>query len=172
MSETQSVSHNLVALFIDHDNIEISLGERSRSKKYETYDIKKIIEEIKSYGVLAVGRAYIHHFSNEKKYYVYFENGIEPVYTPRFVNEESSKSLADPMMICDIMETVFIKPDVQTYVLLTNDKDFLPVIRKLASYGKKVILMCVAGNALSDKLVSECNMHDFPVKEVPRFKKE
>jgi len=167
MSKTQPVIVNLVGLFIDHENIEISLQDLYQSEVV-SYDIQKIIETVKTIGNLAVAKTYIHRASREKLY-KYFEYGIESVYTPRYLMEEASRSLADPMMICDIMETIFQKPDVNTYVILTNDKDFIPVIRKLASYGKKVILMCVEGASLSPYIVHECDMHDFVVREVPMF---
>jgi len=160
----------LVGIFIDHENIEISIKENLGGKN-KRYDIEKVVERAKENGQLVVGKVYIIHTrgSTSEYYHKFYENGIEPVYTPKYLYEEESKSLADPMMICDIMETLYERPKISVFLLLTNDKDFIPVIRKLAEHGKKVILMVVKGKSLAADLVEECNNRGFPVEDIPVF---
>jgi len=159
----------LVGIFIDHENINISIAKNSdkNPKLYDIlYDIEAIAKRGGEEGRIVIGKVYAPRL-NEGKSFKFHKNGIDPIYTPEYKNEKYSKSLADPMMICDIMETLYEREEISVYMILTNDKDFIPVIRKLSEHGKKVILMSVKGPSLSDDLVKECNDKSFPVEEIP-----
>ena len=86
---------------------------------------------------------------------------LEPIYCPVFNSNEvnsKSKSLADPMMIIDIIETLLKNNTITTIVLITGDKDFIPIIRKIKEYGKKVILISTENTASA--LIRECTLSD------------
>lgn len=69
------------------------------------------------------------------------------------------------MMICDVIESLYEKPEIETYVLLTGDKDFLPVIREIASKGKEMILINVSQTE-ARCLIEECERFGFDTHDI------
>ncbi|MBF0554209.1 MAG: NYN domain-containing protein [Nitrospirae bacterium] len=57
------------------------------------------------------------------------------------VVEDNKKDAADMSLICDAMETIFVNSYVSTYVIVSGDKDFMPLIRKLHRHGKRIIVI-------------------------------
>ncbi|MFH1472461.1 MAG: NYN domain-containing protein [Nanoarchaeota archaeon] len=152
-----------VALFIDNDNLLINLhGMR--------IDLNVIVDRIKQdNGVIVMGKSYI-TLNNEDNidrkgnlFYEHFKRGIEPVFTPKYNagNEnEKSKSLGDPMLFCDAMEILYEKPEIDTFVIVSGDKDMIPLIRHIAKKGKNVIVIGV-DESTADALIKECNRLGF-----------
>lgn len=125
-----------IALFIDYDNT-------CREKRI---DFQAIKEHNSDKGIFIFGKAYFKFDSEKMPGFLYklWEMNIQPIYSPVFGKEEvntTSKSLADPMIIIDIMETVLQNNNITTIALMTGDKDFIPLIRKIKEYGKKIILI-------------------------------
>ncbi len=125
-----------IALFIDYDNT-------CREKRIDFQAIKNYLS---NKGIFIFGRTYFKFDSERTKGFLYklWEWNIQPIYSPVFGKEEinnNSKSLADPMIIIDIMETLLKNDNITTIALMSGDKDFVPVIRKIMEYGKKVILI-------------------------------
>ena len=93
------------------------------------------------------------------------EKGIKPVSVPRdwHINEkgekEYHKSLGDPMLITDVMKILYEMPHIDFFIIISSDKDIIPLLHILAYKGKK----CIVGgfeNA-SDFLKSECTRLGF-----------
>lgn len=128
-----------VALFIDNDNL-FKSGKGAGIPR--GYDFSYIIEKSKEYGRIVIACAYgnLQHVQ-----WNLFKCGINPIYTPSFTvseNDESKfKSLADPLMICDIISTVYEKTDIETYIIASGDKDFIPVLFILYKHKKNVIVI-------------------------------
>ncbi len=95
----------------------------------------------KEYGCIKVANAY---GNLQRVQYELFKRGINPIYTPSFrisKNGEEYKNLADPMMICDIISTLYEKKDIETFIIASSDKDFIPVLFRLYKHKKNVIVI-------------------------------
>jgi uncharacterized protein (TIGR00288 family) len=148
-----------VALFIDHYNI------LNGCKKIgiNNYNYEVLVEAASKVGQIVLGRVYlVTDKSSVGMLHKFFEFGIEPVYAPQYRtgDEDESKSLADPMLVCDIMQTLHERPFIKTFVIVSGDKDFIPVIRRIAEQGKRVIVIGVEGST-ADPLIKECNRLHF-----------
>ena len=148
-----------VALFIDHYNI--LDGCSNVGIPGYTYDV--LVEVASKAGQMVLGRVYlVTNRHSVGMLYKFFELGIDPVYAPEYENwdEDKPKSLADPMMVCDIMQTLYERPFIKTFVIVSGDKDFIPVIRKISEHGKRAIVIGVEGST-SHPLIKECNRLHF-----------
>lgn len=146
-----------VALFIDHDNM--FKGGKENDIPYG-YDFDTIIERCKKYGRIAFARAYGHL---ERKEYELFKRGIEPIFTPYRDNEDGTpKSLADPMIICDILQALYERSCIDTFVIATQDRDFVPVLLSISKYkDRKQVIVIGFDNTTSQLLVDVCTHLDF-----------
>ncbi len=147
-------------VFIDFDNLAIPLREQAKRLEFEV-----LINAIKSkYNdgndtCLVFGNCY-HNYDGKSNQSMHaaWTRWITPIYAPIFSNMERSKSLADPMLICDALEALYTNPSIDVFVLVTSDKDFIPLIRKIAENGKEAIVIGLPG---SDILINECNRLGF-----------
>jgi uncharacterized LabA/DUF88 family protein len=133
-----------VALFIDWDNLAISIAADLSGA---TPDVRRIVEKAQEYGTLVTAKAYAEWNTLSERLSVY-KNGVEPVYAPTFRFESEStaqaargKSLADPVMVADCVETLHLLPHVGVFVLVSGDKDLLPVVRLARLRGKRVVII-------------------------------
>ena len=138
--EEPNCSDRGVALFIDHYNIR----DGCSNVGIPSYNYDALVEVASKAGQMVLGRVYlITDGTSGGKLYEFFKLGIEPVYTPQYRAgaEDNPKSLADPMMVCDIMQTLYERPFIKTFVIASGDKDFIPVIRKISEHGKRAIII-------------------------------
>jgi len=150
------VNKENVALFIDHENIFLAWKKHPSNTDKSRYNYDSLLDTARKKGQLAV--AYIYLGSDRKSsanLYELFKRGITAVYTPLYGGGENGKSLGDPMMICDIMQTLYERPLIKTFVIVTGDKDFIPVIRKINEHGKRVIIIGTE-HATAQVLIDEC----------------
>ena len=135
---------NYVGLFVDWDNLAISTAADMGGA---TPDIKRIIHKAQEYGQIIYARAYAEWNTMSERLSVY-RAGIEPVYAPTFRFETDpvtqisrGKSLADPVMVADCIDSLHIMPQLTVYVLVTGDKDMIPVVRLAQLRGKRVVVI-------------------------------
>ncbi|MEA1868715.1 MAG: NYN domain-containing protein [Euryarchaeota archaeon] len=148
-----------VALFIDHYNI----LDGCDNVGIPGYNYDVLAEVASKAGQMVFGRVYlVTDGTSGGKLYKFFELGIEPVYTPQYRagDEDKSKSLADPMMVCDIMQTLYERPFIKTFVIVSGDKDFIPVTRKISEHGKQAIIIGVE-RSTAQALTTECARLNF-----------
>ncbi len=148
-----------VALFIDHYNI----LDGCSNVGIPGYNYDVLAEVASKAGQMALGRVYlVTDTSSGGKLYEFFKLGIEPVYAPQYRagDEYSPKSLADPMMVCDIMQTLYERPFIETFIIVSGDKDFIPVIRKISEHGKRAIIIGVE-RSTAQALTTECARLNF-----------
>lgn len=148
-----------VALFIDHYNIHIGCNNMNIGR----YNFDVLVEAANKEGQMVFGRVYLRtDRSSNDLLYEFFKRGVEPIYSPEYPkkSENDSKSLADPMMVCDIMQTLYERSFIETFVIVSGDKDFIPVIRKISEHGRQVIVIGV-GDSTADSLIKECNRLHF-----------
>lgn len=113
LNKGQETSQGNVALFIDHDNMFRSGKDNGISNGYD-FDI--LIEICKKYGRTVFARAY---GNLEGKQHEFFKRGIEPIYTPYDLYKDGiKKSLADPMIICDILQALYEISYIDTFIIV------------------------------------------------------
>jgi uncharacterized LabA/DUF88 family protein len=142
-TEAQS-GQRFVALFIDWDNLVISTSAEMGGA---SPDLPKIVQKAREYGTIVIAKAYAEWSVTSDRLNVY-RAGIEPVYAPTFRFEPDpnapgvrSKSLADPCMVTDCIETLHLLPMITDFVLVTGDKDLIPVVRLVQLRGKRVTVI-------------------------------
>lgn len=140
-----------LAAFIDNDNIVKGIEDQYQSSSVQGYDIEKIVEYLKDEGELRIGRVYFNpsDFENVKKKSLLHRFNINLI-EPRFTDTYKHKSLADPNMVWDIAEVFHNHPEIEKFAIISGDKDFLPIMRKLHAAGKDGILIYVDGSEAKD----------------------
>lgn len=135
---------NYVALFIDWDNLAISTSVDFGGA---VPDVRAIVHAAQRFGIVVLARAYAEWNVNSDRLSVY-RAGVEPVYAPifRFEPEPGAgmprgKSLADPCMVTDSIDAMHLMPNVNVFVLVSGDKDLIPVVRLAQLRGKKVVVI-------------------------------
>ena len=115
-----------IAFFIDEDNLHIHLKENKVH-----FDIIKLCKCIQEYGRIVLGKCYCG--ANEKFNYPgwklnkLYKLGVEIVPVPVY----SKKSLADGVMYIDVLNCVRHYSNIDIWILASNDKDFLPLLKYL-----------------------------------------
>ncbi|MFZ0546428.1 MAG: NYN domain-containing protein [Candidatus Promineifilaceae bacterium] len=142
---------NDVAIFLDLDNIVIGAIEANL-----TFDINLILDEIwsKTNGRIVLRRAYGDWRQRENLTKELATAGFELQSTVRL--NSMSKNLADMQMVVDAMGTLIDGQSFTTYVLITGDRDFVPLVQGLRKRGKQVIGMGVRHTS-SGSLVNLCD---------------
>ena len=142
---------NDVAIFLDLDNIVIGAQEANL-----TFDINLILEEIraKTNGRIVLRRAYGDWRQREHMTKELATAGFELQSTVRLNN--MSKNLADMQMVVDSLGTLIDGQSFTTYVVITGDRDFVPLVQALRKRGKQVIGMGVRHTS-SGSLVNLCD---------------
>ncbi len=133
-----------VALFIDWDNLVISnYADRGGNRP----DLEVLVQRAKQYGTVVIARAYAEWNITADRLEVY-KSGIEPIYAPVFHADRDlagqttrGKSLADPVMVTDCIDFLHLLPQVGTYILVTGDKDMVPVVRLARLRGRRVVVI-------------------------------
>jgi len=138
-----------LALFIDFDNV--ALGARDAGQKL---DIKLLLQHILVKGKIIVKRAYAdwHYYKDHMQ--ALHEAAIELIEVP--MPRISGKNSADIKMVVDAMDMCYTKDHIDTFVLVTGDSDFSPLVSKLRENDKRVIGVGVR-NSTSRLLIGNCD---------------
>lgn len=142
---------NDVAIFLDLDNIVIGAIEANL-----TFDINLILDEVraKTNGRIVLRRAYGDWRQRENLTKELATAGFELQSTVRL--NSMSKNLADMQMVVDSLGTLIDGQSFTTYVVITGDRDFVPLVQALRKRGKQVIGMGVRHTS-SGSLVALCD---------------
>lgn len=128
-----------VALLIDWDNLQIC---HSRDAPGTEIDLAAILALAQSYGTVVTARAYAEWNLPMERLSVY-KAGIEPVFAPVMradASGERGKSLADTVIVADGVDILWTTaPDV--FVLVTSDKDMIPLARLVRQRGASVVIL-------------------------------
>jgi uncharacterized protein (TIGR00288 family) len=147
---TIKTSDATMAVFLDLENI--ALG--ARDAKYPSFDIEKVLERLLLKGHIVVKKAYC-DFDRYKD----FKRGLheaafELIEIPHV--RQSGKNSADIRMVVDALDLCYTKPHVDTFVVISGDSDFSPLVSKLRENNKGVIGVGVK-NSTSDLLIANCD---------------
>lgn len=157
-----------VAVFIDYDNIEISV-EEAFGKNIDV-DWNRIFNYASQIGRVALRRAYADWAEAASKQRQLLNMGVELIH----VNSKRGKNAADIRIVLDALELFYNERDAFTHVLLVSgDGDFTELVHRLRAHGKTVIGLGISGTT-ADYLVSACDKFVYYDKwqGVNKFKKE
>jgi uncharacterized LabA/DUF88 family protein len=140
----------IMALFCDFENIALGV----RDAKYARFDINKILERLLLKGSIVVKKAYCDwaRFSEFKS--AMHEASFELIEIPHF--RQSGKNSADIRMVVDALDLCYTKSHVNTFIIISGDSDFSPLVSKLRENNKIVIGVGVK-NSTSDLLIANCD---------------
>jgi uncharacterized protein (TIGR00288 family) len=140
---------NNLALFIDFDNV--ALGARDAGLRFEVHHVlQRLLEK----GKIIMKKAYA-DWSHHKEYMTdLHEAGVELIEIPR--PRLSGKNSADIRLVVDAMDLCHGKAHLDTFVIVSGDSDFSPLVAKLRENNKAVIGVGVR-NSTSQLLVSGCD---------------
>lgn len=138
-----------LALFIDFDNI--ALGLRGSAKKFR---IRLVLERLLEKGKIIIKKAYADwsHYPEYKS--ELHAAGIEMIEIPK--RQQSGKNSADIRLAVDAMDLCWSKEHLDTFVILSGDSDFSPLVAKLRENNKAVIGIGVRESS-SALLVENCD---------------
>ncbi len=139
-----------MAVFCDFENVAIGV----REAKYSKFDIKKVLERLLVKGSIVVKKAYCDWERYKEFKPAMHEAAFELIEIPHV--RQSGKNSADIRMVVDALDLCYTKAHVDTFVIISGDSDFSPLVSKLRENNKEVIGVGVKHSS-SDLLVSNCD---------------
>jgi uncharacterized protein (TIGR00288 family) len=153
-----------MALFCDFENVALGV----RDAKYEKFDIKPVLERLLLKGSIVVKKAYCDWDRYKGFKAAMHEASFELIEIPHV--RQTGKNSADIRLVVDALDLCYTKSHVDTFVIISGDSDFSPLVSKLRENAKKVIGVGVK-NSTSDLLVANCDefiFYDDLVREQQR----
>ena len=141
--------HNL-AVFIDLEN----LAQGFSNQKKTRFEIQKVLERLLEKGKLIVKKAYADWNRYQAYTAPFHEAAIELIEIPR--RSQTGKNSADIRLVVDAMDLAWSKPHIDTFVIVSGDSDFSPLVSKLKENGRHVIGMGMKGST-SELLRDNCD---------------
>jgi uncharacterized protein (TIGR00288 family) len=139
-----------MALFCDFENIALGV----RDADYEKFDIGKVLERLLLKGSIVVKKAYCDWDRYKAFKAPMHEASFELIEIPHV--RQSGKNSADIRMVVDALDLCYTKSHVDTFVIISGDSDFSPLVSKLRENAKTVIGVGVK-NSTSDLLIANCD---------------
>jgi uncharacterized protein (TIGR00288 family) len=139
-----------MALFCDFENI--ALG--ARDAKYAKFDIDRVLERLLLKGSIVVKKAYCDWERYRDFKAPMHEASFEMIEIPHV--RMSGKNSADIRMVVDALDLCYTKAHVDTFVIISGDSDFSPLVSKLRENNKFVIGVGVKSST-SDLLIANCD---------------
>jgi uncharacterized protein (TIGR00288 family) len=138
-----------LALFVDFDNV--ALGARDARQRF---DIQVLLQRVLEKGKIIVKRAYA-DWRHYKEYMApLHEAAIELIEIP--APKLTGKNSADIRLVVDAMDLCYSKDHIDTFVIVSGDSDFSPLVSKLRENNKRVIGIGMK-NSSSRLLISNCD---------------
>ncbi|WP_322086699.1 NYN domain-containing protein [Burkholderia sp. BCC1999] len=153
-----------MAVFCDFENVALGV----RDAKYEKFDIKPVLERLLLKGSIVVKKAYCDWDRYKGFKASMHEASFELIEIPHV--RQSGKNSADIRLVVDALDLCYTKSHVDTFVIISGDSDFSPLVSKLRENAKKVIGVGVK-KSTSDLLVANCDefiFYDDLVREQQR----
>jgi uncharacterized protein (TIGR00288 family) len=139
-----------MALFCDFENIALGV----RDAQYEKFDIKPVLERLLLKGSIVVKKAYCDWDRYKSFKATMHEANFELIEIPHV--RQSGKNSADIRMVVDALDLCYTKAHVNTFVIISGDSDFSPLVSKLRENAKRVIGVGVK-QSTSDLLIANCD---------------
>ena len=116
----------IMALFCDFENIALGV----RDSKYDKLDIGKVLERLLTKGNIVVKKAYCDWARYKDFKSAMHEASFEMIEIPHV--RQSGKNSADIRMVVDALDLCYTKEHVDTFVIISGDSDFSPLVSKTA----------------------------------------
>ncbi|MEX3976493.1 NYN domain-containing protein [Paraburkholderia caribensis] len=139
-----------MALFCDFENVALGV----RDAKYEKFDIKLVLERLLLKGSIVVKKAYCDWDRYKGFKAAMHEANFELIEIPHV--RQSGKNSADIRLVVDALDLCYTKSHVNTFVIISGDSDFSPLVSKLRENAKQVIGVGVQ-RSTSDLLTANCD---------------
>jgi uncharacterized protein (TIGR00288 family) len=139
-----------LAVFCDFENVALGV----REAKYAQFDMEKVLERLLAKGSIVVKKAYCDWERYKSFKAPMHEASFELIEIPHV--RQSGKNSADIRMVVDALDLCYTKAHVETFVIISGDSDFSPLVSKLRENNKVVIGLGVK-NSSSDLLIENCD---------------
>jgi uncharacterized protein (TIGR00288 family) len=139
-----------IAVFCDFENVALGV----RDAKYARFDIGKVLEKLLLKGSIVVKKAYCDWERYKEFKGPMHEASFELIEIPHV--RMSGKNSADIRMVVDALDLCYTKSHVDTFVIVSGDSDFSPLVSKLRENNKLVIGVGVKSST-SDLLIANCD---------------
>jgi len=139
-----------IAVFCDFENVALGVKEA----RYDAFDIAKVLERLLLKGSIVVKKAYCDWERYKDFKAAMHEAAFELIEIPHV--RQSGKNSADIRMVVDALDLCYTKSHLDTFVIISGDSDFSPLVSKLRENNKIVIGVGVK-NSSSDLLIANCD---------------
>ena len=139
-----------LALFCDFENIALGV----KDAKYAKFDIQLVLERLLVKGSIVTKKAYCDWDRYKQFKAAMHEAAFELIEIPHV--RQSGKNSADIRMVVDALDLCYTKAHIDTFVIISGDSDFSPLVSKLRENAKTVIGVGVK-NSTSDLLIANCD---------------
>ncbi len=139
-----------VAVFVDFENVYVSVREKFDAQP----NFELIMDRCEDYGRIVIARAYADWYRYPRVTSALFANGVEPMYVPTYHYDREVgrtgrpiKNSVDIHLCIDAMRTLYTQTHIDKFVLVTGDRDFIPLVNAIRQHGKDVIIIGIGGAA-------------------------
>ena len=139
-----------LAVFCDFENVALGVRDANLTK----FDIRPVIERLLLKGSIVAKKAYCDWDRYKEFKARMHESAFELIEIPHA--RQSGKNSADIRMVVDALDLCYTKEHIDTFVIISGDSDFSPLVSKLRENAKSVIGVGVK-NSTSDLLVNNCD---------------
>ncbi|MEX0734875.1 MAG: NYN domain-containing protein [Steroidobacteraceae bacterium] len=150
MNATPRSDTRIMAVFCDFENVALGV----RDAKIPTFDIRKVLERLLLKGNIVVKKAYCNWERYQDFKRPMHEAAFELIEIPHV--RQGGKNSADIRMVVDALDLCYTKSHVDTFVVISGDSDFSPLVSKLRE-NNKIVIGCGVKNSTSDLLISGCD---------------
>jgi uncharacterized protein (TIGR00288 family) len=141
---------NNIAVFCDFEN----LARGAQEARYARFDIQKILERLLLKGRIVVKKAYCNWSRYNEFKLAMHEAAFELIDIPP--TSKAGKNSADIRLVVEAMDLCYTKGHVDTFVIISGDSDFQPLVNKLKE-NRKVVIGVGISKSTSPLLVSSCD---------------
>jgi len=139
-----------LAVFCDFENVALGV----REARYAQFDMDKVLERLLLKGSIVVKKAYCDWERYKEFKATMHAAAFELIEIPHL--RQSGKNSADIRLVVDALDLCYTKSHVDTFVIVSGDSDFSPLVSKLRENAKTVIGVGVK-NSSSDLLIANCD---------------
>jgi uncharacterized protein (TIGR00288 family) len=139
-----------IAVYVDFENLALGVQDTKAGR----FEIEIVLKRILEKGRIVAKRAYCDWSRYRQFMQEFHRQGFEMIDIPQ--TKMSGKNSADIRMVVDALDMCYSKSHIDTFVLLTGDSDFSPLVSKLKENDKRVI-GCGVRNSTSDLLAANCD---------------
>jgi uncharacterized protein (TIGR00288 family) len=139
-----------LAVFCDFENVALGV----REARYAQFDMEKVLERLLLKGSIVVKKAYCDWERYKEFKAAMHASAFELIEIPHL--RQSGKNSADIRLVVDALDLCYTKSHVDTFVIVSGDSDFSPLVSKLRENAKTVIGVGVK-NSSSDLLIANCD---------------